>query len=54
MGTVASFSCSSGFSLSGSESTICEISGHWMEQNQMCKGGKQRNFDEISIVVSFH
>ena len=29
VGTMASFSCSSGFSLSGSDSSICQMSGHW-------------------------
>ena len=42
--TMASFSCSSGFSLTGSESSICQMSGHWRQQSQMCKAGKESNF----------
>ena len=42
--TMASFSCSSGFSLSGSESTVCQMSGHWGQQSPMCNEGKEGNF----------
>ena len=38
--TVASFTCNSGYALSGSESSTCETSGTWNEQDQMCNQGE--------------
>ena len=38
--TVASFTCNSGYALSGSESSTCETSGTWNEQYQMCNQGE--------------
>ena len=40
--TVATFTCADGFRLSGFESSICQMSGQWMEQNQMCNVGKEQ------------
>ena len=35
--TMASFTCIDGYSLFGSESTTCLISGKWKKKNQKCK-----------------
>ena len=44
VGTVASFSCNSGLSLSGSESSICQMSGNWKQQSQICNAGKMKYY----------
>ena len=41
VGTSASFTCQSGYSLSGSSSIICTNSGNWNEPLPTCKQGNQ-------------
>ena len=36
VGTRASFTCQGGYSLSGSNSSTCDNSGHWSESTQTC------------------
>ena len=36
--TAASFMCSSGYDLSGSNSSICQTSGNWREEIPTCNG----------------
>ena len=38
--TMANFSCTSGFSLSGSNSATCQASGSWNQQTPQCREGK--------------
>ena len=41
VGTVASFLCNSGFSICGSKSSTCQMSGNWGQQSQICNAGKE-------------
>ena len=48
--TVASFSCNSGYSRSGSSSRTCQTSGNWNQQNPTCnqnKGGKEEIYFDL-------
>ena len=42
--TMASFSCHHGYSLTGSSSTTCLISGNWNQQPPICNHGNRNIF----------
>ena len=48
--TTASFACDYEYALSGPESSICEASGTWNEQDQKCKKGQVEGICQLKRI----
>ena len=51
--TVATFTCNSGYSRSGSSSRICNNQGHWTKSNPTCNRGNEELYmlHQVQVVL---